>query len=486
MGVRTTTLLKSYCFSANILKEPVEAVAKLASIIDLRQLHSANYKLSLPDSGVIFSNWHFPFNSSKKISQTLYFDLEQSLPFAPKDILSDALIGTQSQKGRSVLSASIPKHYLATLLTAFQEVNIYPELLTVTALSTAQTVAPLCEPSTTLFIFVDESHTQLIQLTNKSVCAAIQIPVGITSNAFKKLTPNILKRKNVSSHPTPQEQEKHKTLRQQLTRLARQAVIAASNLSEPIHQIILYGNITNADECEVIFTRETGVPVSAFQNHKAASLLPSSNIEKWTTFLPALALSKNNNSFFQKKKHISFSKDEFAFLGNKPSLQTNIFYLSSLLGIAMLSIALLFFAQGYQKSRQVDALNTEIFSTLKHTLPEVNGTFNRIQYTSILKSRLAQLRGQTNSQAASERTALDTILAIHKTTPGSLNIQLEHILYSKKNITISGTAVSYETIEKFHTCLAGNTLFRSVVIQNAASQQKQQRIRFDIKISMED
>jgi len=496
-GLRTTALLGCHSITADILHRPEQAVADLTNILDVRNLRSEEYRLSLPEAAVMLLNRQFPFSSRKKISQALGFELQQSLPFSPENIITDTLLGRPSQQGRPVLAASIPEAYIAALLSLLHDADINPAQLTLSTISTAQVVAAYCNESPTLFIHADVRHTQLIQITEKAVSAAIQLPFGLKNNTGETYQPpakadaaqTMPPSPVVTSVPCPSADaitadntNSDERTQRQLRQFARRLSISAQSLPETAVQIILCGSMTKIPACEAIFTQETGIPAITVQRHNAAaSLLPSANVEQWAPYLPAFALLPERTSILKKEKLLSFRKGNYAF-SKEYSLKDTAVCITGMAAIVMLSAALLFFAQGYQQSRQAEILNSRMLTAVKHALPEVHGSFGHIQYTSILKSRLAQLRGQKNPYAAPQTSILDMLLALHKSTPQHLDVQLENITCSEKAAGISGTADSYATVEKLRTHLANDAHFTAATIQSATSQKEQRRVWFELEL----
>lgn len=476
--------------------DPQHLAKTIVTIVDRHDLQSDQYRLSLPTHVTILRNWNFPFNSPQKISQALEFELEQEIPFSLEEVITDIHFGTKTPQNRNVISASIHKNFLGTLITELQTHDIDPQQVTIHAFALAKAAGKICSKTPTLLAHVDTESTQLICLENNIPYTVSQIPYGM--HHIKKAlqlqlnaTPDTVERfiyfSNIATGDnTDQENEKKikEALSTQLQRLAKQILLSLNSENQAAESLLLYGDIARLQGVEKFFTDEVGLPTIALHKHpNASNLLPVKDNDEWLECLPAYALAPIKNSAFQQTKNINFRKDEFSFTPKKDPLTKRITYATTLASILMLMFSLSFFAQGYKKSEQIETVNAELKSMLQKILPDVNRSFGTIQYTSILKSRLSQLHGNINqNDPKTNIDSLDLLLALHKSTPKSLDIAIECIRITEKNIGLVGTTNSFNTLETFRSLLAKNTYFKTVGIRGATNQKKQKRIRFELEV----
>ena len=493
---RGSQLLDYQIIPIRNLDDPQSLAKDLAATIDRHDLWSDQYSISLTTRTAILRNWDFPFSTPKQIAQALEFELIQEIPFTSEEVITDLQFGVKTPQGRKAVSATIHKDFLSTIVQELQTDGIDPQYITINAFSLAKIAAEICSKAPTLLINIDAQSTQLVYLENNVPCAASQFPYGM-QNIKQALqlqlsaTPDAIERflffsdiATIDDTVSPDEKRFKEALTLQLQRLAKQILLSANADMASADFLLICGDLARLQGIEKFFTEELGLPATAIHKHPNASrLFYIEDKTDWLECLPALALAPAKNANFQQQKIINFRKDEFAFSKTRDSLVQITTYATTLACILMIALSISLFAQGHQNELRAADLNTHLKNTLQKALPTVNKSFGTIQYTSILKSRIAQLHGKSNATGnKAEIDSLDLLLVLHKNTPKSLDIAMESIRITEKNIGLVGTSNSYNTLEKLRSQLAKNSYFNTVTIRSATNQKKQKRIRFELEI----
>ena len=116
-------------------------------------------------------------------------------------------------------------------------------------------------------------------------------------------------------------------------------------------------------------------------------------------------------------------------------------------------------AEGYAAGQQTVRHEDAARSLFRKALPDVRGSFNPVQMESILKNRIAGLRGGGENDATFP--ALHLLQDMHAAVPDSLDIRLDRL---------SGTAASYEQVNALRVALSGLPGVREAKILSAASR----------------
>ena len=490
MDWRSTKLLGHTSISLNNASEPRTVAKELAAIIDRNDLHSDEYKISLSSSLAVIRNWTFPFSSKKQISQALDFELEQEIPFSPLEGVTDIQFGVKTTHGRNVTSATLHKEYLSAFLEELLLHEINPQLVTLDAFSLANIASKMENSAPTLLLDIGMHHTLLVYIDEGTPYAISQIPHGLT-NIKKALqqqfnsTEDEVERQlfflNLASDSADAFQQ---SLIQHLQQLAKQITLSANATGAKANTILLCGDLATIQGSEGFFSDELATPVTALHKHpKTTELIPIEDKNDWIECIPALGLAESSQLALSNQQIVNFRKDEFSFHKKTDPLTSTLKYATVIACTLMLAWAGSLTAQGYQKAQEAKTLNRSLKQTLQKTLPDVKGSFGTIQYTSILKSRLAQLEGRNASnQSQPAVDSLDLLQALHQSTPNSLDVAIENIRISEKNIDLVGTTNSYNTLEKVRSQLSQNSYFKAVTIRGATNQKKQSRIRFELEI----
>lgn len=98
----------------------------------------------------------------------------------------------------------------------------------------------------------------------------------------------------------------------------------------------------------------------------------------------------------------------------------------------------------------------------------MRGSFNPVQMESILKNRIAGLRGGGENDATFP--ALHLLQDMHAAVPDSLDIRLDRLSLDARRCGLSGTAASYEQVNALRVALSGLPGVREAKILSAASR----------------
>lgn len=492
--LRGSSLLCHHSRLLNNIHDPQMLAREIASFIDSNELHSEEYRISLPSSFAMFRNWTFPFSSRKQIAQALEFELEQEIPLPLENCVTATLFGTKDSEGRDVVSATLPGNVLKTFLEELQHHGINPQVVTLDAFSLNAVAEKLEINTPTLLLHIDAEQVLLLYLKERAAYAIAHIPHGINKVKVAlqqqlQTTEDNIERKLFFTDLTAdyavssEDSEFQKELILGLQKISKQVLLCENTTNARIDAILLSGDIAKVQGVEKFFSNELATPTTVLHKHPKAELL--SKIEDKNDFiesLPAIGLAIDSTSL-RHQQHINFRKKEFSYRKAKDPLIDTVKYCTALACVLLIAWSAALFAQGYSDARKAEKLNTELSKTLRKTLPDLKGSFGTIQYTSILKSRLAQLQGKTTSQSSpSSVDTLDILLALHKNTPKQLDVVMEKIRISEKAVDLSGTANSYNTLEKLRSHLSKDSLFKTVTIRGAANQKNKKRIRFELEV----
>lgn len=109
---------------------------------------------ALPGDHVTWRTFFLPFRDKKKLTQTIPFELESTVPFGLDEVVVDFQVLNRDRVGTTVLAALVPKRVLERHLQLLKEAGADPKVVDVGPLSTlnALSLIPDLPPS---FAFVD-------------------------------------------------------------------------------------------------------------------------------------------------------------------------------------------------------------------------------------------------------------------------------------------------------------------------------------------
>ena len=102
-----------------------EAFKALSEQVDFK---ADTYISTIPGEQVSYRNLQMPFQSTKKVRQTIAYEIEPMIPFSVEDLVVD--FTSINQSGRSdILTASVKKEYISKYLALLQNHGVDPDIL---------------------------------------------------------------------------------------------------------------------------------------------------------------------------------------------------------------------------------------------------------------------------------------------------------------------------------------------------------------------
>ncbi|OBQ46589.1 pilus assembly protein PilM [Halodesulfovibrio spirochaetisodalis] len=494
-GKKGTAVLEDYISFQPTLPLTAQSLAtEIADAIDRNDLQAETYHLALNSQFAILRSWVFPFASESKIKQALSFELEQELPFPQEDAITDIQIGAKNAVGRNVISATIHKNFLSAFLSELQEHGIDPARIDLDAFALSNAISHIETKAPTLLLDIDAKRC-LLTFTNEGQLVAVsQIPHGLSSIKQQmmrklKLTEDAFERQllftNVAQ-PAAGESENvvfHHALSESLKRLAKSILLGINTSTASAETIFLSGEISKIQGVDQIFSEILDRSVTSVHKLKDAPVI--TNLEDkndWIECLPAYGLMPSAKvSLNMNSQGMNFRKEEFSYHKKQDPITSIAKYATAIALCIMLAWAGSLYAEGQQKEKEVKILTKSIKKAFRTALPDVRGNFGTIQFTSILQTRLKQLKGEDSSTAHKQIAVIELLRALSENTPTGLDVNLEDISIDEKRIGLRGNTDSLNTLEKFRAGLSKSPLLENIEIRGA-NNQKKQRVRFELSI----
>lgn len=480
-------------------RHPVTAdslAADIANAVEKNDLFSHTYYVALNSRFVMLRNWSFPFTSKSKIEQALNFELEQELPFSPKDIITGIHLASKTPNGRQVVSVSIPTNFLEAFLTGLQARNIDPERIEIDAfaISNALSSSEINEPS--LLLDVDATRSLFAFIQNKQVVTLSQIPHGLSQikqrvMQAQSLTENSVAQQLLITNVAPSTKDSSPNisfqgaLRDSLVQFTKYILSGMKNSNATYERILLSGEITELIGIDEFLSEQLGYPVTSLCKYTHALTYDSSEDTNPINCIQAHGLMKcSAPKFFIRKQGINFRKEQFAFRRKADPVLSVVKHVAIAIIILLLAWSSSLYAEGKHKEKEVEALTLNLTKTFHSALPDVQGVFSPIQYTSILQNRLQQLKGKTAHSMHSQTDIIDVLNELHQHTASHLAVKLDTIAINTKRINLRGTTDNLKTLEQFRHGLSQSSLLKRIEIREATLTPDEQ-IQFELNIAME-
>ena len=140
----------------------------------------AQFIFGIKQNLVSLRRCQFPFRERHKIFKSVIFELEDEIPFLPEDIIFDVKVLEQRGSQSDILAVLCPKTYIRDILELCHDGSVYPSLLSVEGIATANVFSSLVEEDTEDSFFLASEESQGTASSSRSSHVVLQM--GHTSS----------------------------------------------------------------------------------------------------------------------------------------------------------------------------------------------------------------------------------------------------------------------------------------------------------------
>ena len=403
-------------------------------------------RVCLSAENALFRDWALPFRSRAKVEQALSLLLETEFPFDADTLAhSVCLTGAAAasagfKNGAQAISVSIRKTDMDSWLDAFEAEGLFPRLVTVDPFPLLASLPPR-QNGIALLLHVQRECSTVALLDNGVARRIRTLPAGW---APETEAPGL--------NAVPPEQE-NAALRGLAVRLQHETALVLEGTPFVPERLLAYGEAFLRNGAAARFAEVFETPVSvpgqdsplAGQAARLGETDPSRLLALCVAAMPLPAQWRPplSPSFHRPPK------------GGRLSNQHGRRLAWAACGALAVGAACLasVWAEGYAANRQAQRHEEAARALFRKALPDVRGSFSPVQMESILKNRIAGLRGGAEEGAAFP--VLRLLQDMHAAVPPSLDIRLDRLSLDTRRCGLSGTAASYEQVNALRTALSG-------------------------------
>ncbi|MCD6266122.1 MAG: pilus assembly protein PilM [Deltaproteobacteria bacterium] len=465
---------------ASVMMEDVdgldEALKALREQVDFK---ADTYISAIPGEQVSYRNLQMPFRSTKKIRQTIAYEIETMVPFPVEDLVVDFTLIDQSGQN-DVLAASVRREDISKYLAVLQNHGVEPDILDISGVPVVlwlfrQLEIPddgilfqIGQKRTTMVLYIDK-HISLIRslafsdglmpeaISNSPAYgnAQSQLPKPIVS-CFELLCTNVQNTLHAFEYQNDIEVKPEKIF-----------VTGAGNLYP--HTVGLLERFFDIPVEEInVLGGDPGI-------HIDENIAQSWNS---ATMDSALALTLRGN---KQGLGFNFRKDEFQIKRKNTKLKREI-RKDAVFLIVILSLLATYFGMDYYFLKErYRMLNKQITETFRQTLPNVKRIVDplqqmRIEITQIKKSAFF-LPG-----IGGDHKVVDLLRDISIRVPESLDVRVMRMVVDPAAVNIKGETDTFNTVDIIKKGLEPSEYFSSVTISSANLDRSRRRVQFEIKL----
>lgn len=410
---------------------------------------------ALPGDKVTWRTFFLPFRDQKKLSQTVPFELENSVPFGLDEVVVDFQVLQRDGAGSTVLAALVQREDLERHLKLLQDGGADPKVVGIGPLS-ALNVLSLVPDRPPSFAFLDFGvRTVTVALYREGEL------VGLRTLA----RPPVAHEGNGDGSATAGSGD-------DLVADVRWTLLALNGTAlDDGLPCYVAGDPALVDVLEQPLAAALGVAVRRLDRVGLGNLTPDV-VAQAPAFSSSLGLALREVSP-SAALGVNFRKGEFTFHRGQEELRRGLRTVA-LLGIVVLVLTVLDMFVKYQQLRQQAAvIDTQIQKVFAATLPDLGRPANP---KGVLQAETDALRERvdlvTDIVPVSTSTSIDILRAAASAVPNSIRIDCEEWTMDPDAVRVRCNTETYTTVDDIKAGLEHTGMFSAVEVKDAKPDPK--------------
>jgi general secretion pathway protein L len=477
-AVQVISGLKGYqmvaCFSTPVKDHNLEkALEELAGRFDLKSDKSL---LTIPASNISFRNINTPFKDSKKIRQTLPFEIETLVPFSVNERIID-YIHTDADNPASILAAAINKDYIGDYIERLKDAGVEPDIIDIRPVpAVTWLLGQEKTPASGIYLDLEPEHPCVVIFQNRKIVVIRELPCSFSENPADG-DPE----ENAHSPSEPIE-----NIINTICREADRTVFSFNSKTKnsfTLERVFFGGRLSGYNNTSGILNNFFEAPAERIQISKDSRLkmepgIPSIYESVLMDHALAAALREDKKSI-----GLNFRRDEFAVKRRLLGPGKDIRRVALLICVFLV---LMFVNTGvdYYYINKTHATAEEIFNKeFEKKFPEQKGikeTKTRLLFVQQKLKELDKPSTQVSDGVRSDQKVLDVLKDISERVDEKYDFDVDNLTIRNNEVTISATTDNYATVDIIANALKKSPLFKKVEIINPG--QAKDRIKFDLKL----
>jgi general secretion pathway protein L len=435
-------------------------IRALQSLVGEKPVRPEAVVVALPGNAAATHFLSLPFTDTRRLEQTLGFEVESQIPFDLSEVVYDYQVLDGAKGVRSdLLVGVVKKTAFEELLLALASVGLDPRLVTLPSLPLLF-VAP---PSSGADAILDFGHRRVTFLLRDSgnVSFARTLEGGgapLTAAVAKALSVDLGEAERIKeSRGTLDETadpELAPILRRVMSPLIREMrqtlKLVASKGRPPIQQLYVTGGGSRLKGLEPFLSAELGVPVASLPLVFPGSGPLAPQAQPVAALSLGLALQGHGGG---RLSRFNLRRGDQSFQGDLAKLRKRLTRVGALAASLLLLFALKSYAQMFVLSQREQKLDQAICNTTKQAVGKC------VKDVSVAKSLLAG--GPNFASAIPENSALNLLaeVATRLDVPGAKVTEMD---IGPDQVELRGEADSFETVDKVVAALKSFRCFQDI------------------------
>lgn len=432
----------------------------IRAVVEQLATHSAVCVSVIPSGHLSFRNLQMPFQSVRKIEQTISYELETMLPTAVGEQVVDFVVATPTAQP-DVLAAAVEREYLAEYLTRWRAAGVEPTVLEVRNVPLAgwlaqKTFAPDCG----LLLDIWGSSGEMVLFRQGRVVLVREISIDGDMRSEEMAV------------------ESCRRFCRSVLNTVRSCVVG-EGFTEVPEVVFVTGPLSGAPRVLELLSENLGLRVERVDLAAHGSIgIAEAVADKWDGSLMdtalALALRGRSDGF-------NFRKEEFALHRPWHRFKKEIAW-----GAAFAVVLLALFATNLgieymYLQRQYRDLDRQVQAIFHEALPEATRIVDPVLQ---LRVRIKEINSSALGPASAwaGMSVLDFLKELSVRIPASSAVRMTRLSVDQEGARVKGVTDNFNNVDGIKKNLEASPLFKAVAISSANLDRDGNKVRFELRI----
>lgn len=441
-------------------------------------LHHVGYsdepcRVALAAENFFYRNLSFPFHDKRKVDKILAIELEESVIVDMDEVLVDALV-TGKKGGRStVVAAMIDRELFGGLLAELAQLNLDPEIVTITNVQTALQLAR------------QQEHAQFVLLDVGCKRATIYV---MTNGRMRLIRTFVFEDSSLADFSVDKNSQQIFTRRPEkveetFANLCRQVRHTLFTLDDVDHQMVVFltGALADVPGARGYVANNLGCEVRGCDLvHPPVQIGPQCGVWRGDLMSSALALGIRSG---RKQIGFNFRKKEFSKRVSLQRYRKLIPRIGVPLAAMVIGATIYLWNDFNQRHSELQSLRKQGETIFLETLPQVTRIVEPVQQ---LQVEIREIKKGTLGDAAleSDLKILDLLAEVSVRIPESINVHVLRMVADSNGVLLRGLTDNFNSVDGLKKVLEKSAYFSSVTINSANLASQSSGIRFELKLEL--
>lgn len=492
----------------DVLTREESLTSALSGLIEDNALRWESVMTAMPGQDVACRVISLPFGSSKKIDQTIEFELESFLPFAIDEVVFDYHIIRSDKTSSDILVSYVTKAALGKFLSTLQGANVDPRRVGIEGAELVNLMHIGMVPPDGAYAMIDIGHTKTtltichgkhlvfvrtILIGGKQYTQAIADGLHVPYEEAEKLKIEIGQLPIEGEEPTLDDLSKSvieimQGLTKELILDIRQTFFSYQDQNaEIISGVYLSGGSSRIRGIDRYLSHRLKLN-AIYLNCLDFHFCKIGQADAHPQVIPmALAIALRGVAPVGLPD-VNLRQGDFAYKGNVQQLGGGLKRMAFGVGGVLLLAVAYFLLRSYTLNKNVTQMNSDIKQLVVQALPKVSekSITGANSALSMVKSKQQEITDRLQKLSSLlEGDGLGVLLELSSRLPprSELAIDVEDFSLSGNKIKIAGRTTSFESIDKIKAALEKSDKMQNVVMGNVRKGTKDE-VKFDLTFEM--